>query len=220
MAAKSDIAQRRALARTTDDPEYRIRREELVDAAARVFRRKGFQAAKLQDIAEEVGKDRASLYYYTSGKDELFQDVVAVAVLSNVEMVEQLYREEVPSVAKLRCLITRLMESYEKHYPYLFVYVQEPMAHLDDSTEWNRKMILLQKRFDEGVRGIIRQGMEDGSLAVSEEQVRLIANGIIGMVSWSHRWFQPSKGVSGESIGLVFADAILNGIAARGSTKE
>ncbi|WP_336965265.1 TetR/AcrR family transcriptional regulator [Sphingobium aquiterrae] len=215
MAAISDIAQRRALARTTDDPDYRIRREELIHAAARVFRRKGFQAAKLQDIAEEIGKDRASLYYYTSGKDELFQDVVAEAVLSNVEMVEHLYADKIPSVGKLRCLITRLMESYEKHYPYLFVYVQEPMAHLDDSTEWNRMMIALQKRFDDGVRGIIRQGMDDGSLTVPEDQVRLIANAIIGMVSWSHRWFQPAKGVSGGDIGAIFADAILNGIAAK-----
>ena len=88
-------------------------------------------------------------------------------------------------------------------------------AHLDDSTEWNRMMIALQKRYDDGVRGIIRQGMTDGSLKVTEDQVRLIANAIIGMVSWSHRWFQPGKGMAGGAVGAIFADAILNGIATR-----
>ena len=213
MAEKSDIAQRRALARTTDDPDYRIRRKELIHAAARVFSRKGFRAAKLQDIAEEVGKDRASLYYYTSGKDELFQEVVAEAVEDNVAMVEQLNKSEAKSAEKLRCLIIRLMESYEKHYPYLFVYVQEPMLHLDDSTEWKRKMTALQRRFDEGIRGIILQGLDDGSINVVKDDVRVIANAIIGMCSWSHRWFKPGKIGSGSRIGEIFADAMLNGIA-------
>jgi len=45
-----------------------------------VFRRKGFRAAKLQDIAAEIGLDRASVYYYVSGKEELYKDVVADAV--------------------------------------------------------------------------------------------------------------------------------------------
>jgi AcrR family transcriptional regulator len=213
MAEESDIAQRRALARSIGDPEYRLRREEIISAAARVFRRKGFRAAKLQDIAKEIGKDRASLYYYTSGKDELFQDVVAEAVRKNVEMVEQLYKEKISSIEKLRALVVQLMESYEAHYPYLFVYVQEPMAHLDDSTEWNRMMIALQRRFDEGIRGIIRQGLKDGSLNVPQENVRLIANAIIGMCSWSHRWYHPTDTSSGKQIGTVFADAILNGLA-------
>ena len=85
-----EIAQRRALAREAGDTDYQQRRAELVAAAARVFRRKGFRAAKLQDIAAEVGIDRASVYYYVSGKDELFQDVVLEAVRDNVAMAERL----------------------------------------------------------------------------------------------------------------------------------
>src|SRR5690606_18862775 len=143
----SDIAQRRALAKANDDPEYRIRRAELVEAAARVFQRKGLSAAKLEDIAKEVGKDRASLYYYTSGKDELFQEVVAEAVRDNVTAVERLFETTGPADEKLTVLIRTLMDSYTKHFPYLFVYIQEPMAHLDGSTPWHKEMILLQRRF-------------------------------------------------------------------------
>ncbi len=220
MADSSDIAQRRALARITDEPEYRIRREELIKAAARVFSKKGLRAAKLDDIAREFGKDRASLYYYTSGKEELFQEVVAEAVLSNVEMVETLYAEEMPSAAKLRSLIVRLMGSYEIHYPYLFVYVQEPMLHLDETTEWKRKMTALQRRFDEGVRAIVRQGIDDGSLDIAGDSVRLVANAIIGMCSWSHRWFKPGKTVSGSDIGRVFANIVLNGVTKHGAAPD
>ena len=213
MNKPSDIATRRALARANGDPEYLQRREELIEAAARVFRRKGFTTSKLLDIAEEMGIDRASLYYYTSGKEELFEDVVAEAVRENVLAVEALRTEDRPADRKLATFVERLMESYERHYPYLYVYVQENMAHMSDDSEWNREMASLGRRFDDAVRGIIQQGLDEG-VFVSGADARVLANGIIGMCNWSYRWFHPKKGVDAKAIGYEFSAMILNGLRA------
>lgn len=213
MSTNSDIAQRRALARANDDPEYRLRREELIKTAAAVFRRKGFRAAKLQDIAAEIGLDRASVYYYVSGKEELYKDVVAEAVRDNVKMVEELRAEKRPAKQKLATFIERLMASYERHYPYLFVYVQENMAHMDEDTAWNREMRLLARRFNDAVRGIIQKGLDDGSLGFPIKDARLIANGVIGMCNWSHRWFQPDGPWTAKMIGDTFSAMILQGLS-------
>lgn len=214
MTKASDISQRRALAKANDDPEYRLRRAELVEAAARVFQRKGLSAAKLEDIAKEVGKDRASLYYYTSGKEELFQEVVEEAVLDNVKAVERLFESDVPADRKLAILIRTLMESYTKHFPYLFVYVQEPMAHLDSSMPWHKDMIALQRRFDKAIRGIIQQGFDEGTLVLPVKDARIVANGIIGMCTWSHRWFHP-KMDGAEQVADIFTATLLQGLTPR-----
>jgi AcrR family transcriptional regulator len=214
LAKASDIAQRRALAKANDDPEYRLRRAELVEAAARVFQRKGLNAAKLEDIAKEVGKDRASLYYYTSGKEELFQEVVEEAVSDNVKAVERLFADPGPADHKLAVLIRTLMESYTKHFPYLFVYIQEPMAHADDSSPWHRGMIALQRRFDKAIRGVIQQGLDEGTLVLPVRDARVIANGIIGMCTWSHRWFHP-KVDRPDQVADVFIAALLQGLTPR-----
>jgi len=213
VSTNSDIAQRRALARANDDPEYRLRREELIRTAAAVFRRKGFRAAKLQDIAAEIGLDRASVYYYVSGKEELYKDVVADAVRDNVKMVEELRAEKRPAKQKLATFIERLMASYERHYPYLYVYVQENMAHMDEDTAWNREMRLLARRFNDAVRGIIQKGLDDGSLGFPIKDARLIADGVIGMCNWSHRWFQPDGPWTAKMIGDTFSAMILQGLA-------
>lgn len=210
----SDIAQRRALAKANADPEYRLRRAELIEAAARVFQRKGLSAAKLDDIAKEVGKDRASLYYYTSGKEELFQEVVAEAVHDNVRAVERLHEIDGPTDEKLSVLIRTLMDSYTKHFPYLFIYIQEPMAHLDGSTPWHKEMIALQRRFDKAIRGIIQQGLDEGTLVLPVKDTRIIANGIIGMCTWSHRWFHP-KVDNAQQVADIFTSALLQGLAPR-----
>src|SRR6266851_4089855 len=46
------------------------REQEIIAAAAKVFKEKGYHAATTRDIAAEVGIQQAALYYYISSKDE------------------------------------------------------------------------------------------------------------------------------------------------------
>src|SRR4051794_26793315 len=60
----SNIARRRAAALDDARPEYVERRREIVRAAAGVFKARGFAGTTLGHVAEALGVDRASLYYY------------------------------------------------------------------------------------------------------------------------------------------------------------
>src|SRR2546426_5990279 len=51
------------------------RRRELLDAAVRVFARKGFRAARVGDIAEEAGVAHGLLYHYFRSKDEVLETI-------------------------------------------------------------------------------------------------------------------------------------------------
>ena len=46
-------------------------RESILEAAAQVFRQKGFHGASMQDIAEAVNLQKASLYHHVSSKQEI-----------------------------------------------------------------------------------------------------------------------------------------------------
>ena len=47
-------------------------RGELIDAAAKVFARRGFHGASLDQIAAEAGYSTGAIYWHFSGKDDLF----------------------------------------------------------------------------------------------------------------------------------------------------
>jgi len=79
------------------------RRRELLDAAVRVFARKGFHASRVGDIAEEAGVAHGLLYHYFRSKDEVLETVFREAwerlatetdriESSNVALREQLRR--------------------------------------------------------------------------------------------------------------------------------
>ena len=52
---------------------WQRRRDEILDAAERVFAEKGLGAATLEDVAARVELRRASLAYYFRDKDELYE---------------------------------------------------------------------------------------------------------------------------------------------------
>ena|SRR5437588_1350163 len=79
------------------------RRRELLDAAVRVFARKGFHASRVGDIAEEAGVAHGLLYHYFRSKDEVLETIFREAwerlatetdriESSNVALREQLRR--------------------------------------------------------------------------------------------------------------------------------
>lgn len=208
------IAQRRVQAKKSGDKEYHQKQAKLLKAAGKIFQEKGFRAASINDVAKAVGIDRASLYYYTSGKEELFQEVVREAALQNVLMVEAIREEAGNPRDKLENFVVAVMMSYEQHYPYLFAYVQEDMAQIAGKrTRWAKDMSGLSQRFNDALVAIIEDGFADGSLDRDVGSAQIIALGIIGMCNWSHRWFKPGGAETAESIGRSFARTALSGLS-------
>jgi TetR/AcrR family transcriptional regulator, cholesterol catabolism regulator len=195
--------------------EYDRRREELVGAAAMVFKEKGFAATTVDDIGRRAKMDRATVYYYFRGKKELFREMVNEATSENVHMAERAANLDQAAREKLRELIEGLLQSYVKHYPYLYVYVQEDMLRLSkDGSAWGKQMIALNHRFDHAVFKIVQEGLKTGDFS-SDRDPKLIAAGIIGMCNWTHRWFDPTGQVSSTELARVFSDLVLNGLLSR-----
>src|SRR5690606_29007945 len=70
--SKQPAPPRRGRPRLTEPtPEYLARREEIVAAAARTFRARGYDSASLDDVAAELDLRKASLYHYVDSKAHL-----------------------------------------------------------------------------------------------------------------------------------------------------
>jgi TetR/AcrR family transcriptional regulator, cholesterol catabolism regulator len=213
----SSIGSRRAAAAATaaDSPAYQERRDAIRAAAGRVFHRKGFVATKLTDVAEEAGMDRASLYYYVGSKEQLFREVVSDAAVANIEDAERIAATELPAREKLTRLIESLMTSFERHYPYLYVLVQEDFQKLNRSgvadDEWRAVLREWNERYFAAVKSIVAQGMRSGELR-SSLPPGIIANTLIGMVDSTHMWFQPNGMMDAAEIAAGMAEMVLGGL--------
>lgn len=215
VAAPSGIARRRSAARDESNPAYLERRAEIVAAAARAFKAKGLHGTKLGDIAAASGADRASLYYYVGSKEELFHEVVREAVRANLVRAQEIRDAAGTAPEKLRALIRALMTSYAEHYPILYVYIQENLTHVpDEHADWARDMRRSNKEYEQIVVHLVQTGYDEGTMRAGAP-AWVVAYGIMGMVGWTNRWFNPEDSpASAAEIGQGFADTVLLGLRA------
>jgi TetR/AcrR family transcriptional regulator, cholesterol catabolism regulator len=209
----SNIGRRRATARGDARDGYVERRREIARAAAQVFKERGFGRTTLNHVADALGTDRASLYYYVGSKDELFEDLVSDAVRLNLNMARSIRDEDAPAPDKLRRLIVGLMESYAEDYPVLYVLIQENLDHVGDArADWAGQMKEINTEFVDVLIEIIEAGQREGTLAATTPPW-LVAYAVMGMLGWTNRWFRPDESpASAEEIGTAFADTVLNGL--------
>src|SRR5260221_12164864 len=74
--AESKIGERRRAAQQEPSSDYVARRTAILQAAAECFRETGYEAARIDDVAEAAGIDRATLYYYFPNKEQLFRTLI------------------------------------------------------------------------------------------------------------------------------------------------
>jgi AcrR family transcriptional regulator len=209
----SGIDRRRKANLERGDAAYLERRQQIAHVATQLFNEKGFRATSIAGVAEAMGIDRGSIYYYISSKEELFDEVVRDATEANVARAEEIRAMDIPAHQKLRLMITELMTSYETHYPLLYIYIREDLRDVrDERATWARYMRSLNRRYDKAMTGIIEDGYQDGTLR-DVGPPEIVAFGIIGMMSWTSRWYEPSKPRHDMSdIRATFADLVLKGL--------
>jgi AcrR family transcriptional regulator len=83
------------------------KRRQLLDAAVRVFARKGFHASRVGDIAEDAGVAHGLLYHYFKSKDQVLEAVfhenwsVLVARIESVEETDESAADQIRHIAAI-----------------------------------------------------------------------------------------------------------------------
>ena len=177
------------------------RRAEIVDAAARLFFARGYGGTSIQDVADEVGILKGSLYHHIDAKDDLL-----VAVIDEVH--DAAMARLAAAGEREGSVVDRLVWFLRDHAVYnchhvarIGVYFRE-FEHL---TGERRDRVAADRRtYDRYVRSVIEQGQEAGEIPAAVD-ARLTANALLGMVNWTYQWFDPDTND---------ADEVADGLAA------
>lgn len=214
MATVSNISRRRQSAQADGNADYVAKRAELLKIAATLFKEQGFQATKLADIAKAAGLDRATVYYYVGSKEELFQETVESGLDANIAAAQELSADpSLRAIDRLRSIYIMLMRSYEEEYPATFVYIQEQMHQVETwETAWAQEILRKTRAFDQTLLGFIRSAIAEGDLR-DDIPPRLVENALFGMLNWTHRWFVPGRGMTGQEVAEAFWTIFTSGMS-------
>lgn len=184
--------------------------DDIVAAAAKVFRTKGYHAATVRDIADEVGILKGSLYHHFDSKEDLLYLVVKEPIAQMYRSMAAIAAADGPAKDKLRRAICSHLEAFDRHYPHLFVYLREREA----VKRRFREMIgFSPKEYERCWQQILREGVENGEFR-TDLDIQVASYGLLGMLNWLYKWYDPKGRLSVREVAEQFTSMALAGLAA------
>jgi AcrR family transcriptional regulator len=106
--------------------------ELIIEAAKKIFIQRGLAGARMQDIADEAGINKAMLHYYYRSKDKLFEIVFNEAIGKVIGRLGHVLSQQMPILDKIPAIVNSYIDGLMEA-PYLPLFVlneihQQPEA--------------------------------------------------------------------------------------------
>jgi AcrR family transcriptional regulator len=173
------------------------RDDEVLDAAARVFARRGYADASVQDVADELGILKGSLYHYIKMKEDLLFWLLE-EVHRDVETIleEVAAAEGLAPLERLALYVRRQVLYNLDNLERISIYYHD----VDSLSEERLNSILARRRTHERfITGLIKEAQEQGAADPSADP-RILANCLFATIIWTYRWYKPNGRISRQAI--------------------
>lgn len=180
-------------------------------AAVRIIFEKGYSGASLQDVANEVGVLKGSLYYYFASKEDLLLRIMKESHAQSEEIAQEIEARGLSAIDELSALLEALMKWYLGNVERVAIYFNERQrltgTRLDDVQAEGR-------RFEQRIYNLLASAKEDGAFS-PELDLRLSVRLFLGALNSVPSWHRPGQRhrMSDSTIAEQFSRMTLKSIA-------
>ena len=143
--------------------QFALKRLAILRAAARMFNQRGYYGTSLDELARELKVTKPSLYYYVKSKDDILVQILNVGMqqIDPAITTANANRKSGNGLEKLRLFVRHYVLVMTEEFGKCMVI--SGLAPLQP--ESRDEMLPAYRRIDRAVRGMIREGIRDGSIA-------------------------------------------------------
>ncbi len=188
-----------------------LRRQELVNAAVKLFVKKGFHKTTVREIAKEFGMSMGALYDYIRTKEDILFLVCDHIFKSVSDKLEASLETEKDPKEKLKDAIRDYFIIIDSIQDYtLLLYQETKSLNRKDRNYVLSAEMELTKIFE----NIITQGIKEKTFKIDKRTAKIVANNIMvqGQM-WSFRRWVTQKNFSLNNYIKIQTDLIINSIS-------
>lgn len=195
----------------TSRARYDLRRQEVVDAAARVYARHGYHGTTVDDLVAETGLKRGGLYHYIDGKHDLLVAIHDRFMEPLLESSKAVLAEPAPPDEKLRGLARVLMSIIARYQDHVTVFLND-WRSLREGSNWEH-IHAARRDFETLIENVLSEGRE--ASVFETRGVRLPTMAFLGMINYSYQWYDRDGSLTPNDIADELVAIFLEGVRPR-----
>lgn len=183
------------------------RKDQITLVAQSLFKKKGYQATSMRDIAEELGIQASSIYSHIKSKDEILANICFSLADEFFDTLDEVQQLGVFPDERLRLAIISHVQVITGNlnaapvFLHEWQYLKKPAIN---------RFIGLRNKYEQIFQEIIQDGID--KQVFKEMDVHLVTLMIFSSMNWLYDWYKPNGKLSPEEIGENLYVLILNGL--------
>ncbi len=154
----------------------------IVNAAAELFRTKGYNASSMRDLAQKVGIEASSIYSHIKSKEELLSyiclDCAYAFTRSMADLIDEVALS--PTDKLIRLISLHIDMAYDN--PSSISVFNDEWRYLQPDAM--KEFLALRQKYAHDFNQVLRQGHETGEFTFTKQEI--IFNVIIKTITWSY----------------------------------
>ncbi len=197
--AKPQKLMNKKAAPTKKRARTKSRKEDIMKAASNLFSQKSYHDVTMDQIAEEVGVAKGTIYLYFDSKENLYLEILEHTHQTIESILEEEIAKHHPAPQKLKNILRLIFQFYYQNMDVLRILTRDEtrliQEHYEFTERWRHRRIKLYRK-------ILEKGIKEGSFRpANTELMALIIFGLVGSVTH----FYPNDKTAGEIAEEVFS---------------
>lgn len=183
------------------------RKDEIVKVASTLFRKRGYSAITMRDIASEMDIKAASLYNHISGKQEILADIILEVAQEFTTGMNQVISQQSSTLKKLENLIELHIDITLNHSEAL-ASLNNDWMHLEGDNL--NAFIKMRDEYEDNFRELIKSGIEVNEIRSAHPEVILFS--ILSTLRTLHLWYEKRGKLDVNVLKKDMVSVLLKGI--------
>lgn len=189
----------KAVRALTDEPADADRAQAIIREATLVFRQRGFNGGTTKEIAGRLGLTQPAIYHYLGSKERILVEILLRVADEMDDALEKGLAGSTDPLGQLRGVVAAFTAAVVTNQAGFAVYWND-FRSLPGHVQAELKE--RERRFVSEVTRLVATAQQSGFAGADPSAA--LAEAILGMVSWSYRWYRPDGLLDPAELAGVF----------------
>ena len=185
------------------------RKDEIIKTAAKLFKKKGYSAVTMRDIAKTMGIKAASLYNHIQSKQDILKSIIIFIAEEFTTGMELIKAYNTNSLEKLHQMVV-LHVNITSRNTYQMAALNNDWMHLEDQLDY---YLLLRQNYEDDFINIIKSGINAKEIVNSNPEIIMFS--ILSTLRSLYLWIPKKEDLDQNELANNLSNVLIKGIVVK-----